>query len=170
VNGKKFESDVIEAVFLSPAVAEALITDISLRKFVICDVGVDGSIFPSVPEFLHRGEIHIDRKSMNSLIDLSRYLGNRTISDFLISQMFCKSGDQFGFELPYWSWSLSSSILDQIASIFSSHSKDDISLFDIETLHDILSKDSLKITSEDWLLQMIIDLGSHYSSLFGELC
>lgn len=83
--------------------------------------------------------------------------------------MFCKSGDQFDLELSDWSSSLSSSILDQIASTFSSHSKDDIALFDIETLHAILSKDSLKITSNDWLLQMIIDLGSNYSSLLGEL-
>jgi hypothetical protein len=74
VNGKRFESNVIEAVFLSPAVTEVLITDISTREFVICDVAIDDSIFPSVREFLYRGEIHIDRKSMKSLINLSRYL------------------------------------------------------------------------------------------------
>jgi hypothetical protein len=83
--------------------------------------------------------------------------------------MFCKSGDIFNFDLSDWSSPLLSSILDQIAGNFSSYSKDDISLFDIETLHDILSMDSLKITTEDWLLQMIIDLGSDYSSLLREL-
>jgi hypothetical protein len=45
-----------------------------------------------------------------------------------------------------------------------SSSIEDLSLLDIDMLETIISSDSLRIESEDWLLKIVIELGEEYSS------
>jgi hypothetical protein len=57
------------------------------------------------------------------------------------------------------------SIDSPVSSHFYSYSRSDLSLLSIESLSSLLSEDELVIETEDWLLELILELGPSYYSL-----
>jgi hypothetical protein len=165
INGTRIQSYLIEAVLLSPAVHEELIADYSSKEFLICDDRINASTFSVFQELYHFEEMSIKHADMRSLIGICRHLKNGDIAQILFG-LHCKaSTDPLKFKL----FEMTSSNSAQIARDFYLFSIHDLSLLDVDTLSHILWSNSLRIKNEDWLLQMIIELGSDYSSLLNYL-
>jgi hypothetical protein len=165
INGTRIERVLVEAVLLSPAVQEELIADRSSREFFIDDDHVDVSTFSILPELYRFEEMLVREADVRSLIRICRYLKNGNIAQILFG-LHCKASTS---PLKLKLLEMTSFDPAQIAKDFYLFSVHEISVLDIDTLSHILLSDSLRIENEDWLLQMIIELGSDYSSLLNHL-
>jgi hypothetical protein len=161
VNGTRIESDVAEAVLLSPAVEAELIFDNTTREFEITDDGVDVSSFSQVREIVLKSDFNIPQSSVHSVIHLCRHLKNYDVINPVIFHFLHPSNAPSHVGQS----TCSSWISDELATHYWEYSIDTISLFEVDSLLEILSRDSLVIRDEDWLLQQIIDLGEEYSIL-----
>jgi hypothetical protein len=52
VNGHRFESTIVESIFLSPAVEEMLLSDFCSREFYISDFSIDSNDFSILLDFI----------------------------------------------------------------------------------------------------------------------
>jgi hypothetical protein len=166
INGTEVESDLLEAVRLSPAVHEQLLADKSTRNFVICDSEIDPRHFSCLQQLISGESISIHRSFRKSLLLLCRQLYNMELEEFFFGLWFddCSSS---------LSETITMNLVDVLtrtarsvsASNFYLHSNEDISLLTIDALEDLLSSDSLRIESEDALLRQLLELGSGYLSL-----
>jgi hypothetical protein len=59
INGTRIQSDLIEALLLSPAFHEELIADRSSREFFICNDHINASTFSILQELYHFEEMSI---------------------------------------------------------------------------------------------------------------
>jgi hypothetical protein len=100
-----------------------------------------------------------------SLILLSRHLENSALERLFFNLRFEMVSSEF-FIHPFYSSDQTESNATDISCNLCSISTEDLSLLDIETLRGILSSESLRIESEDWLLKQLLKLGHDYSMLF----
>jgi hypothetical protein len=175
MNGSRFGSSVIEAVFISPAVEQLLICDFGTREFVIADEDIVLTDFSVLFDFFRPAcESSSCSDSMSSsslksfssqksLLSICSYLGNENLE-----RMALTSSEQL-FRMSQFR----DAEMDVVkcASEFYSYSTSDILKLSIETLNDILSNRSLRIIDEDWLLNLLLGFGSisQYSFLFGHI-
>jgi hypothetical protein len=165
VNGTPFATDIFDAVAISPAVYERLCDDMSNTDFTISDDEIDTTHFTYLLALLSGEDFMLNKSMRRPLISLCRQLQNPELEQFFFSLW------PFGSSPPE---DVHVSLRDVFlhnprsvsASNFGMHSADDIALLEIETLHAVLSSDSLKLESEDWLLRLLLfDLGPQYASL-----
>jgi hypothetical protein len=175
VNGSRFGSTVIEAVFISPAVEQLLTSDFGTREFVITDEDIVSTDFSVLFGFFRSAcgssscsdsTLNSSSKSFSSqksLLSICRYLGNENLE-----LMALTSSEQL-FRMSQFR----DAEMDVVkcASEFYSYSTPDILELSIDTLNDILSNRSLRIIDEDWLLNLLLGFGSisQYSFLFGHI-
>jgi hypothetical protein len=161
VNGHEYFVSVVEAILLSPTVSSEFTLDVTTRRFEICDCKVEARYFEDIVGLVRGESVKLDHSSRKSMILLCRHLGNTGLEAMFFNLRF----DSLSTEIllnPSDSRNLKG--LDFCCDLCSC-SIEDLSLLDISTLNMIFSNDSLRIESEDWLLNIVIGLGGEYSSL-----
>jgi hypothetical protein len=151
VNGHDHALSVVEAVFLSPRVAAVLKSDPTIRRLDIADGRIDDGHIADLLALIRGSPVKIAPTSRVSLILLSRHLGNTDLA-----QLFFGIADpevelrplaqRPGFDLTVCS-------------------RQDLFLLDVDTLDNILANDAVRIRSEDWLLELALELGDDYRRL-----
>jgi hypothetical protein len=165
VNGRDFACDLFQAILIAPAVHKQLSADSSLRRFVIRDDHIDSTHFSCLQQLFAGETISLRRESRRSLLLLSQGLGNADLEQLFFGLLFAAPSSE-AISLSLSDLLRPSGFPELFASNFHSYSKDDLSILSVDTLHDILSADSLRLSSEDWLLRFVLDLGKGYASLF----
>jgi hypothetical protein len=158
VNGKEFTIPIIEALLLSPHVANELNQDNTTQRYVIEDSRLESESFDTIVSLFRKERIFLKSSSRKSLIILSQKLGNRTLEYFILNLRFDTKNEEIDLDGIFCE---SEEIVYDLCSI----SIEDLSLLEVSTLETILSSDSLRIESEDFLLKLILSLGIDYSSL-----
>jgi hypothetical protein len=149
INTLSIPCDLIDALFLSPAVHQQLSSDALSRLFVINDDYVDPSDF-SILQQLIRGEtIAIPSSSRRSLVFLCRNLCN----------------PEFEYFFAALSPTNATASLSDLLTPRPRDRIDDISLLSFDALDELLSRDSIQLESEDFLLKHLIELGPKYRPL-----
>jgi hypothetical protein len=156
VNGEDWVLTLVEAVFLSPRVFSALKADYTIRLLNITDDQIEGDHMGDLLRLLRGGRVIVTKSSRLSLLRLSRHLGSIDLAQLFLS---LRDGEilihpmarpSVGFDLTV-------------------PSRDELFLVDAETLEQVLRSEQLRIESEDWLLDLILELGSEYRVLLNEV-
>jgi hypothetical protein len=127
-------------------VYQSLHPDPSVRTFTIRNTSFDRSCFSQILEFVHGRDFSaLSADTALLFLPLCRLLGNERDSPLCAATLpFCEAN------------------IDDCISQFHSYSVDAVRLLDKQTLHSLLDPPSLKIKTEDALLDTLIDLGSNY--------
>jgi hypothetical protein len=160
INKERFETDIFEAVLLSPAVHERLTIDRSDRMFVIEDENIPCKMISILIGLVSGETVELSLEERKSLIFLCRYLKNKKFEKIIFGMLIGMSSSvlmQFYEQEPKYD--------AMIASQFYSYSQEDICLFDVDVLEALLSSKSLVVWHEDSLLDTILELGCDYYSL-----
>jgi hypothetical protein len=152
VNGEESTLSLVEAVFLSPRVFLALKSDPTIRFLEITDDQIEGTHIDDFLNIVRGRGVKLTKSSRLSLLRLSRQLWNRDLT-----QLFFGFRDDETVIEPRGHLSIGFDL--------TVHSRDDLFLVDVETLEHLVRSDELRIESEDWLLYLILDLGSEYRCL-----
>jgi hypothetical protein len=172
VNGEKTRMSIIEALLLSPRVASQLQSDSTMREYVISNDQIESGSLSSLLSLFISDSIRITVSSLPSLILLAQCLGNHHFSTLLFN--FKRKNQTKENEKENANTNTNAHVIDitldeitnsNILFDLSSISEEDRELLDLETLSTILSSDSLRIESEEWLLHFILSLGADYSTL-----
>jgi hypothetical protein len=92
---------------------------------------------------------------------LSRHLENSALERLFFNLRFETMSSELCVH-PFCSSDQTESTATDISCNLCSISTEDLSLLNIETLRGILSSESLRIESEDWLLKRLLELGNDY--------
>jgi hypothetical protein len=161
VKGEHLKSTLLEAVLISPIISESLKSDPMIREFHIVSDEIEATTFSVFLELIRNREgwIFLSANEIEFL-SICKLLGNESLS-----LIFLESNSQSS-NVSECSESGKIEIceknIEDCASQFSSYSIDELRNLPKQTLHSLLSSDSLKIESEDFLLERLIDLGSDY--------
>jgi hypothetical protein len=178
VKNRNMKSTLAEALLISPAVYAELQCENTQRTFKLCEDGIDENDFAFLLNMIRRDiedNIEISEERELSFLSIFRSLGNEGLSVQLLSLMHPSR------ELRYPSTnstngkatSTNSAVrshdlmkhennVDYCASQFYSYSINELSRLERNTLHALLSSETLKIENEDSLLATLIELGSNY--------
>jgi hypothetical protein len=152
VNGEDYSVAVAEAVFLSPRVFSLLQLDVTIRLFEINDAKIEQSQFEDLLGIVRGRPVKVAASSRVSFLRLSSRLGNFDLVQMLLGLMDEEtviqpvSGAAVGFDL-------------------TAQSRTSLLALDLETLAQIFGSEELRIESEDWLLDFILELGEDYRDL-----
>jgi hypothetical protein len=160
VNGRKYETNIVEACLLSPKVHYNLEQDNSEEEFYIQDEKIEDNDFSLLFQSIRGFESEFCRRNEGSLIHLCHFLGN----DRLESLFRC------GFEVNENNLFLTcesgfDANVNDHASHFYHYSIEDLRGFGSELLDAILSSESLQLSTETSLLKTILSLGSQFRFL-----
>jgi hypothetical protein len=151
VNGQDSLLSLVEAVFLSPRVFSAWKTDSTIRFFEINDPEIDGSHIGDLLEILDGRRVTVTASSRLSLLRLSSQLGNRDLTKLFFG---LGSGE-----------TVIEAIHPSLGFDLTVERREDLMVLEVDTLDEFLRSEELVIESEDWLLDLILDLGDNYRSL-----
>jgi hypothetical protein len=140
------ESNVAEAVALSPAVQEQLSVDGCARQFVLNKNKIGASDIQSLHRFLLGEAISVGE----SLVLLSRLIGNEFFESLFFNRP--KGGIRM---------TLSKCAIERRVDFESA----DLSVLSVEALNGLLSNEFVSVENEDTLLNLILNLGPNYQSL-----
>jgi hypothetical protein len=151
---------VVEAILLSPRISDFFEQDGTRNKLEIVDSGICGGAIGDLLQFIRCEPVSISASRPKSLVLLARQLENLSLAQFFQSLRFeSNSSLSTSIELN----AVCSDILEGID--IGSMSIADLSMIEFCRLRDIVSSEDLRLKSEDWLLNLIISLGSDYTSL-----
>jgi hypothetical protein len=168
VKGEELKITLFEAVLISPIISERLKTDPTNHVFHIESDEIEMKQFSAFVNFIRdREQFKLSEKDEIVILSICKLLGNDKLSILILGTFHCavplKSLSSNNCE------SESSEMLniyemsvEDCASKFSLYSKDELEHLPKQILHSLLSSHSLRLESEDSLLQQLIDLGSEY--------
>lgn len=178
VNGKKYSTNRIVADILSPKIRRLHFSDESIDEFYINTVNIKENHFPDFLNLSNLDNIHLDSTLKAEFSTYFYQLGNideyiRIQSECLnsINIENCVSILQTLYEI--YSCNLGgidcqqkniANIISFISMHFSEISKEEIKELPLEIIEEIISRETLKITDEDLLLDFLIDLYESNSS------
>jgi hypothetical protein len=162
VNGSRFETDVMNAVLLSPAVHSQILHDRTVDSFVIDDDSVTVQAFSMLNDILSGGSVTLSMAERKPMLTICRSLRTRRLETLILAASFgCSSSttlDILGSE-------------EQVLPIDPAKvylfSKSDLSLLPVQTLFELFSSDSLVVQTEVWLFDFIFSLRESGYSLLG---
>jgi hypothetical protein len=160
INGSRFETEVVNAVLLSPAVHSQLLHDCTVDSFVITDESVTVEHVSGLNEVLSGGSITLSMADRKSMLSVCRSLQNRELEMLMFGASIGASSPRV---LNLFEGGKSILPIDP-AQVYL-YSKSDLSLLSIESLFELFSSDSLILETEDWLLDFIFGLGETAHSL-----
>jgi hypothetical protein len=155
VNGHDYSLSLAEAAFLSPRIHTLVKTDPTIGRFEITDERIEDHSFPDLLTLVGGSSLKVKSSSRTSLIHLSRYLGNKELTQLFLGPGAgeCEAGRgvvELGFDL---------TLIPRCDLLF----------LDVDTLEAILSSEDLRVESEDWLLGLIEEFGDEYRRLLNEV-
>jgi hypothetical protein len=167
-----FVCNRFQAAFISPRIANLLSNDSTIDAFSLTHT--DSHTFSFLCSLVRGDSIFIDDENIKSFEELLEDLENVELNEIVfkfvdewkplnISNCIsrCSRKMRLGIEM--------NREIEFISSHFSELAVESIELLDICVLKAILNLESLKIENEDWLLKLIIELGSTYFELFGSV-
>jgi hypothetical protein len=152
---------IVEALLLSPSVGFHLTHDETIRRFDIENAEIEPTSFNALLRIVRGEPVTIVESSAKSLLLLSQSLGNNDLEQCFFGLQFDTSGTAVLINPGNWNHFNSTAFSIDLTS----KSIENIKVLSITALKQILSSDSLQIESEDWLLNVILELGNDYSSL-----
>jgi hypothetical protein len=182
VNGRSIKSTFAEALLISPAVYAAFRSDNTKRMFEIREEGIEANDFDLILKLIRlesfdNVEMSEDREL--SFLSIFRCLKNERLSLQLLSSIHLNSRRSLYTSAKDGLHGSATSTKDCVksndlmendmnlsvkycASQFYSYSINELSRLEKNTLHALLSSQTLGIVSEDALLKTLIELGSDY--------
>jgi hypothetical protein len=151
LNDHDYTLSIVEAVFLSPRVFSALKTDSTIRFFDITDPRIDHNHFGDLLDIVHGRPVKVTAASRLSLLRLSSRLGNADLA-----RIFFGLREQEA---------LNEEIQTSVRFDLTAHNREDLFLLDCDALEQLFISEELQIESEDWLLELILELGDDYRRL-----
>jgi hypothetical protein len=145
-NGFEIESEVSEAAGLFPAIREQLLVDSCARKFFLSNSEIEPSDICSLQ--LHLSGEKISNKQSEAL--LSNVLGNVVLERLFLNRL--KS--DVWMDPPEL-------VMETRIDLESA----DVSVFSVEALDSLFLSESVSVSSEDALLQFVVELGPTYWGL-----
>jgi hypothetical protein len=155
VNGESFLIPLVEAVFLSPRVFSVLKTDKTVRLLEIENSGIDAVHLGNFVELVEGKTVNFTSSSRFSLIRLSTELGNPDLTRIF-----------FGL---HSDTSITQPLKSSVGFDLTIERREDLFLLDFDTLEMILTNESLRIESEDWLMELILELGEDFRGLLNHV-
>jgi hypothetical protein len=164
VKDEFFKSTLAEAVLISPTISSRLKCDPTNREFCFPTDCVESNLFSIFLDLIRcRARCQISRAHEFDFLRVSKCLGNEDLSFMILHSIHSKDSDRPSEMTKSDDVLLRASFdCDDCASRFSSYSVEELGCLSKDTLHIVLSSDSLVIESEDVLLQQLIDLGGDY--------
>jgi hypothetical protein len=167
-----FVCDRLQAAFISPRIANFLSTDSTIDTFSLTHS--DSRSLSFLCELLRGNLILVDDETIvfveNLLEDLGNFELNELIFEFVdewkplnVSNCNSRLNEKMRLGLKV------TRECEFIASQFTEMKVELLESLNVCVLKDILSLDTLQITNEDWLLELIVKLGSKYFELLGSV-
>jgi hypothetical protein len=158
IHGSEFPSTVAEAVLFSSKVYDSLRSDVGSREFTISDETIDPALFGAFIQFARSRDCpDLPREQAICFLSLCRILGNEALATALLASLALASAEAV---------SLRDCSIDYCACNFSNFSVEQLRSLDKSMLHNVLNSPSLRLNSEDDLLEMFIELGSEYEEFW----
>jgi hypothetical protein len=169
-NGDAFVCDRFQAAFVSPRVANWLLSDPSIEEYLIHHTDSQG--LKILYQLICGESVAISEVNAEVFIGLIEELGNVELSesvvDFVeksdeinVSNCISRLKRRLGFSLGIANESCF------IGSHLSEFETAELRGIDIATMSDILKSDSMRVPSEDWLVHLIFELGPMHLKLLG---
>jgi hypothetical protein len=164
--------DRFQAAFFSPRIATFLASDPLIDEFSL--EHANSRTFGILRDLVCGDSVTLDEENAGIFVGLIEELGNVELSEIVmkfvsecdesnlsncISRLKLKHRLEIGI----------ASECDIIASHISELRRDEIRGIEAVLLSDILRSESIRIPSEDWLLDLILELGGLHSSLLGDI-
>jgi hypothetical protein len=168
VKGEELKIALFEAVLISPIILERFKIDPTNHFFHVESDEIEMKQFSSFVDFIRdREDFKLSREDEIVILSICKLLGNDKLS-LLILECF-----HFGISMKSFSSnnceSESSEMqnicemnIEDCASKFNSYSTAELRNISKQMVHSLLSSPSLRLESEDSLLQQLISLGSEY--------
>jgi hypothetical protein len=159
---------LFEAVLISPIISQRLKTDPTNHAFNIESEEIEMKQFSAFINFIrNREECHFSKEDEIAILSICKLIGNDKLSLFILGSVHCEvSSKSLSLNVCESGSSQMLNICDisveGCASKFNSYSTDELQNRPKQMLHSLLSSPSLRVESEDSLLQRLIDLGSDY--------
>jgi hypothetical protein len=152
-----------EAVLISPAVYASLQADPTCRTFAL-DGPIGSQDFAHFLEYVRSPDlIDISREMQISFLTICRLLQNEALSLVFLASLHAISTVDLRWDtdsIDAYSTVIAccDATIDYCASLFHLFTTDELRMLDRGTIHNLLNSPSLAITSEDALLQTIMEL------------
>jgi hypothetical protein len=164
--------DRFQAAFISPRIVNLLASDPSIDEFYFRHA--DSTAFELLIRLLGGKSVIIDEENADIFVSLIEELGNVELSETVMK--FVSECDELNqsnciFRLKQ-KHRLEVEIgreCDFIASHISEMRMDEIRGIEVVLVSNILKSESIRIPSEDWLLNFVLELGGLYSTLLGDI-
>jgi hypothetical protein len=167
-----FPCDRFQAAFISPRIANQLLSDPLTDEILLQHT--DSRSFHILREFICGESVILDEENEPVLIGLIEDLGNVELGESVmksvcereelkVSNCICRLKLKRRLDLAIAEES------DFIGSHISEIAKDEIVELEVSVLSDILRSESIRIPSEDWLLEFVVDLGDRHSGLLEDV-
>jgi hypothetical protein len=170
--------DKFQAAFISPRIANSILTDPTIDEMMI--ENATSRTFELLSRLICGEGLVIDDGNVELLLDLIESLDNVELSESVLK--FAESceglnvsncilrfkrkqrlGVECDGERAFLASHVSEIDLENIRDL--NHDRD----LDLDLVTDILQSDSLRIPSEDWLLDFVFELGPHFRGLIGSI-
>jgi hypothetical protein len=170
VKGEELKITLFEAVLISPIISERLKTDPLNHFFNIESDELEMKQFSSFVDFiLNREKFNYSRENEIIILSICKLLGNEILFLLILGSFHCEVSSQL-FSSKECECESKSSRMPNISELsiedcalkFNLYSINELRHFPKQMLHSLLSSPSLRLESEDSLLDRLIDLGSEY--------
>jgi hypothetical protein len=167
-----FVCDRFQAAFVSPRIANSMLSDPSLDEFSLTHS--DSRSFKILSSLMSGDFAIVEESNAEVFRGLIEDLGNCELSEKVLT--FLDQGEKL--DVSNWKSKLLFKMKldvgieverDFIASHISELPIEEFRELDIEILIDILRSESMRIPNEDWLLEFIFKFGRSHSQLIGEV-
>jgi hypothetical protein len=161
IDGTPIESTIFNAALLSPLVGEHISLDTSVRSITFTNDLADRTHLSSLQKLVSGDTIHLRKSQKDSFVRLCRLIGNVDFEHFFFSLWPADGRSSFRDTVDVTLFAiLSSDSRRTAASTFYLHSAEEIACLSQEALEAILTCPALKVKSEDWLVQVILESDS----------
>jgi hypothetical protein len=173
VNEENILSTVCEAILISPLVSESLLSDHTVRLFNLSP-DIQPKHFHQFLDFIRFHEsMVLSVETALAFLSICRSIGNEHLPLGLLASLHSNSPvnsdstcDAVSSTTQPETILFRDATIEDCASKFYLYSVSELRAMDKRTLHSLLSSASLRVESEDTLLNAIIALGSDYSEFW----
>ena len=159
IAGKRYETTKFFASFLSPVVAQVILTDPTADTFEI-PIEDPGHSFAFVMQLMTGERVNLPMAKLQFFREIGRYLGNKELTNMRLSDAdTLELTVENAVEL---AMSSTETPRDDVVSFIASHvsevPSDSLKLLPVETLLAIFNNDALKLPGEVWLVEFVTQL------------
>jgi hypothetical protein len=175
IGEEKWECSRFEASFLSPRITSLLLNDATICEFEIeiGDALVDSECLQAIISLSRNGTLTVDESTFEFVKWVAKGLGNRELSESLMDFKEQESGELNSsnaierLSMAHFLDLPPDREIEYVASNFFEFGCDSVKSLSRADLQAILESEKLRIESEDWLLTLLLELGSEFYDFLG---